>query len=47
MEVSIGSETVNGIQFRTVTLRYPFSPMIPGFAGHKINLSLSRRVPAP
>jgi hypothetical protein len=45
LEVSIGAETVDGVDFRTVALSYPFTLLLPGLAGDTIRLGLDRRVP--
>lgn len=45
LTVTIGAESVNGVQFRTITLSYPFTPLIPGLSSGQINLSLARRTP--
>lgn len=45
LTVTIGTETVNGIQFRTITLGYPFTPLVSGLANGTINLSVARRTP--
>ena len=43
LTVTIGAETVNGVQFRTITLNYPFTPLISGIYNATINLSVARR----
>lgn len=45
LKVTIGAETVDGIQFRTVTLSYPFTLLIPGVLSGAIDLRLARRTP--
>jgi Flp pilus assembly protein TadG len=45
LQVTIGAETVDGLQFRTVTLRYPFTLLIPGVLSGAIDLRLARRTP--
>ena len=45
LTVTIGTEAVNGVQFRTITLSYPFTPLIPGLSSGTINLNLARRTP--
>lgn len=42
--IAVGTESVGSVQFRTIALSYPFSPLVPGIAG-PISLSLARRVP--
>lgn len=46
LSVTIGTETVNGVPCRTITLNYPFSSLLPGLTATPINLSLARRAPA-
>lgn len=43
LTITIGTETVNGVQFRTVTVSYPFTPLVPGTEA--LNLSVVRRTP--
>jgi Flp pilus assembly protein TadG len=43
--VTLGTETADGAQYRTIFLSYPLMLLIPGFSGETISLSLSRRVP--
>lgn len=45
LQVTIGTEAVDDLQFRTIVLSYPFSPLVPGLAGDAISLSLERRIP--
>ena len=45
LTVTIGAESVNGVQFRTISLKYPFTPLIPGLFSGQIDLSLVRRTP--
>jgi Flp pilus assembly protein TadG len=45
LQVTIGTETIDGLQFRTVTLRYPFTLLIPGVLSRAIDLRLARRTP--
>jgi Flp pilus assembly protein TadG len=45
LQVTIGTETVGGLQFRTVTLSYPFTLLIPGVLSEVIDLRLARRTP--
>jgi Flp pilus assembly protein TadG len=45
LQVTIGTETVGGLQFRTVTLSYPFTLLISGVLSGVINLGLARRTP--
>ena len=45
LKISVGSETVNGVQFRTIALTYPLTLLVPGLSDGVIHLSLSRRTP--
>jgi Flp pilus assembly protein TadG len=45
LKVTIGVETVNALQFRSITLTYPFTPLIPGLTSGQITLSVARRTP--
>ncbi|ACL58692.1 TadE family protein [Methylobacterium nodulans ORS 2060] len=45
LQVTVGAEVVNGLQFRTVSVSYPFVPLTWGFSTGTINLSVSRRTP--
>ena len=45
LEVVLGTETVNGIPFRTISVRYPFVLLIPQLARESIVLSTTERVP--
>lgn len=45
LEVKIGSEVVDGREFRTIAMSYPFTPVLPGFTDDVILLKLGRRVP--
>lgn len=45
LTVTIGTEAINGVQFRTITLSYPFMPLIPGLSNGAISLNLARRTP--
>ena len=40
-----GAETVNGVQFRTITLGYPVTLLIPQLSSGVITLGVSRRTP--
>ncbi len=37
-------QTVNGVDFRTVVIKLPFAPLIPGLTSTAINLSITRRL---
>jgi Flp pilus assembly protein TadG len=45
LTVTVSTGPVNGLQFRTITLSYPFTPLIPQLASGVINLSVARRSP--
>ena len=45
LEVDLGSETIDGVQFRTVSLRYPFVLLVPQLRSEAIVLSTSERIP--
>ena len=47
LQVTIGTETVDGIAFRTVALSYPLTLFVPGLAGNSISLGMTRRIPIP
>ena len=44
---SFGKETADGVLFRTVTIQYPFTLLIPALSDDALTLSTSRRVPVP
>ncbi|PLU83973.1 TadE family protein, partial [Sinorhizobium medicae] len=41
----VSKETVDGIAFRVLSIRYPFTFVLPGLAQSRISLNLSRRIP--
>lgn len=43
LQITFGTETVNGVQFRIVSVSYPFVPLVPGT--QSLNLSVARRTP--
>jgi hypothetical protein len=45
LTVTAGSETVGGVPFRTITLSYPFTPLVPQLSSGAINLGVTRRTP--
>lgn len=45
LELTIGSEVVDGLEFRTIAMSYPFTPLVPGLTDKIITLKLGRRVP--
>lgn len=46
LNIALGSETVDGVTYRTVTLTYPLALKLPGFTESPIDLSIVRRIPA-
>ncbi|WEX75053.1 pilus assembly protein [Sinorhizobium numidicum] len=45
LQISVAKEMVDGIPFRVLSVRYPFTFFIPGLAEGPISLELSRRIP--
>jgi Flp pilus assembly protein TadG len=45
LQLTLGAETVDGMEFRTLALYYPFTLLIPGLDDGPIGLSVSRRIP--
>ena len=45
LRVDLRSETIDGVQFRTVSLSYPFILLIPQLQNDAIVLSTSERIP--
>ena len=45
LTVELGEETVDGVDFRTLTLTYPFTLFVPHDPSRELNLSVSRRTP--
>ncbi|MCG5478908.1 TadE/TadG family type IV pilus assembly protein [Sinorhizobium alkalisoli] len=45
LQIAVGKETVDGIAFRVLSIRYPFTLLLPGLAQSPISLGLSRRIP--
>jgi len=45
LKITVEKETVNGLDFRTMTLAYPFTSLVPGVSIGQINLSVVRRTP--
>ena len=43
--VEPGSETVDGLAFRTISISYPLRLLVPGLAAETVSLRLSRRIP--
>lgn len=46
LEVALGRETIDGADFRVLTLRYPFTFLLPNLIDGPITIGLSRRIPA-
>ncbi len=45
LQISFGTESLDGVAFRTILIRYPITMLIPGFTNGSFTLSLNRRVP--
>ncbi|ASY65494.1 TadZ/CpaE-like protein (plasmid) [Sinorhizobium sojae CCBAU 05684] len=45
LEVAVGKETVDGIAFRVLSIRYPLALFLPGLSETPIMLELTRRIP--
>ena len=45
LQVVTGKETVDGIDFRVLSIQYPFTFVLPGLSESPFNLQLSRRIP--
>ncbi len=45
LQVTTEKETVNGSDFRVLTLRYPFTFLLPDLIDTPITIGLSRRIP--
>lgn len=41
----LSNETVDGVQFRTLQLNYPFTLLVPQLSGRMFDLSVTRRTP--
>ncbi|MFC6487258.1 MULTISPECIES: TadE/TadG family type IV pilus assembly protein [Phyllobacteriaceae] len=46
LQVAVGTETVDGALYRTLSIRYPFTFLVPGVSDSPFALSVSRRIPA-
>ncbi|WP_163266827.1 TadE/TadG family type IV pilus assembly protein [Chelativorans alearense] len=46
LQVTVETETVDGVQYRTLSIRYPFTFLVPGVSDSPFALSVSRRIPA-
>jgi Flp pilus assembly protein TadG len=45
LAITVGTETVDGVQFRTLALTYPVTLLVPAIANHAIVLNVARRAP--
>jgi Flp pilus assembly protein TadG len=45
LQVAVSKETVDGIAFRVLSVRYPFTFFLPGLVESTVSLGLSRRIP--
>ena len=45
LQITFGTESVDGIDFRTLLIRYPVSLFIPGLTNGSFTLSVGRRIP--
>ncbi|MCA1408874.1 pilus assembly protein [Ensifer sp. IC3342] len=45
LQIVTGKETVDGIDFRVLSIQYPFTFVLPGLSESPFNLQLSRRIP--
>jgi Flp pilus assembly protein TadG len=45
LQVSVSKETVDGLEFRILSIRYPFTMFIPGMNDGPIGLVVTRRIP--
>ncbi len=45
LEIAVTKQTVDGIDFRVLSIRYPFAFFLPGLAEAPFSLALSRRIP--
>lgn len=45
LQVSVGAETIDGVQYRTLSIRYPLTLFIPGLTDSPLALSVFRRIP--
>jgi Flp pilus assembly protein TadG len=43
--VSVAAETIDGVAFRTITVSYPFTPLVPQLSIAPLTFTLARRVP--
>ncbi|TCN32680.1 TadE/TadG family type IV pilus assembly protein [Sinorhizobium americanum] len=45
LQIAVSKQTVDGIDFRVLSIRYPFRFFVPGLAETPFSLGLSRRIP--
>jgi Flp pilus assembly protein TadG len=45
LQITFGTETVDGISFRSLLIRYPVTLLIPGLRNGSFMLTVDRRVP--
>ncbi|TIU23851.1 MAG: pilus assembly protein, partial [Mesorhizobium sp.] len=45
LQVSMKTETVDGVTFRVLSIRYPFTLLLPELSDSPIALGVSRRIP--
>ncbi|WP_011579950.1 MULTISPECIES: TadE/TadG family type IV pilus assembly protein [Chelativorans] len=46
LQIAVGEETVDGARYRTLSIRYPFTFLVPGLDDSPFALGVSRRIPA-
>jgi Flp pilus assembly protein TadG len=45
LQITMGTENVDGVSFRTLLVRYPITLLIPGITNGSFMLNVNRRVP--
>ncbi|MEZ0000486.1 TadE/TadG family type IV pilus assembly protein [Sinorhizobium fredii] len=45
LQIAVSKQTVDGIDFHVLSIRYPFRFFLPGLAEAPLSLALSRRIP--
>lgn len=45
LQVAVTKETIDGVAYRILSIRYPFALVLPGFSDGSIALSVTRRIP--
>ena len=43
--ITFGTESLNGVSFRTILIRYPITLLIPGLTNRAVMLTVDRRIP--